>query len=217
MGRTGGGGLVCPVSHGARVRSAGAAVRGFPGREHRPGAGAARAGDPHGARWTADGVVTAPGFREAYRQFVAGGWPGLGAAPQFGGQRVPRVLVSAAGEFWGSACLAFKLGPMLTHGAAHALELCGSAAQKQQYLPRMVSGAWRGNMVLPEAQAGSDLGQVRTRAVPDGDHYRLFGQKIFITWGDHDLTANTLHMVLGRIEGAPAGVKGISLFIVPQV
>ncbi|TLZ26324.1 MAG: acyl-CoA dehydrogenase, partial [Gammaproteobacteria bacterium] len=176
-----------------------------------------RPGDTHGARWTADGVVTAPGFREAYRQFVAGGWPGLGAEPQFGGQRVPRVLVSAAGEFWGSACLAFKLGPMLTHGAAHALELCGSAAQKQQYLPRMVSGEWTGTMVLTEAQAGSDLGQVRTRAVPDGDHYRLFGQKIFITWGDHDLTANTLHMVLGRIEGAPAGVKGISLFIVPKV
>jgi len=162
-------------------------------------------------------VVTAPGFREAYRQFAAGGWPALGAEPQFGGQRVPRVLVSAVGEFWGSACLAFKLGPMLTHGAVHALELCGSAAQKQQYLPRMVSGEWTGTMVLTEAQAGSDLGQVRTRAVADGGYYRLFGQKIFITWGDHDLTANTLHMVLGRIEGAPPGVKGISLFIVPKV
>ena len=176
-----------------------------------------RPGDTHGARWTADGVVTAPGFREAYKQFAAGGWPGLGAAPQFGGQRVPRVLVSAVGEFWGSACLAFKLGPMLTHGAVHALELCGSAAQKERYLPRMISGEWTGTMVLTEPQAGSDLGQVRTRAVPDGDHYRLFGQKIFITWGDHDLTANTVHMVLGRIEGAPPGVKGISLFIVPKV
>ena len=176
-----------------------------------------RPGDTHGARWTADGVVTAPGFREAYQAFAAGGWPGLGAEPQFGGQRVPRVLVSAVGEFWGSACLAFKLGPMLTHGAVHALELCGSAAQKQRYLPRMVSGEWTGTMVLTEAQAGSDLGQVRTRAVADGDHYRLFGQKIFITWGDHDLTANTLHMVLGRVEGAPPGVKGISLFIVPKV
>src|SRR5712671_2293266 len=176
-----------------------------------------RPGDTHGARWTADGVVTAPGFREAYQAFAAGGWPGLGAEPQFGGQRVPRVLVSAVGEFWGSACLAFKLGPMLTHGAVHALELCGSAAQKQRYLPRMVSGEWTGTMVLTEAQAGSDLGQVRTRAVADGDHYRLFGQKIFIAWGDHDLTANTLHMVLGRIEGAPPGVKGISLFIVPKV
>src|SRR5256714_11422825 len=176
-----------------------------------------RRGDIHGVRWTADGVVTAPGFREAYERFVAGGWPGLGAAPQFGGQRLPRVLVSAVGEFWGSACLAFKLGPMLTHGAVHALELCGSAAQKRQCLPRMVSGEWTGTMVLTEAQAGSDLGQVRTRAVPQGDHYRLFGQKIFITWGDHDLTANTLHMVLGRIEGAQSGVKGISLFIVPKV
>src|SRR5215831_17014446 len=176
-----------------------------------------RPGDLEGARWTPDGVVAAPGFREAYRQFVAGGWPGLGSDPQYGGQPVPRVLVSAVGEFWGSACLAFKLGPMLTHGAVHALDLCGSAAQKQQYLPKMVSGEWTGTMVLTEPQAGSDLGAVRTRAVPEQDHYRLFGQKIFITWGHHDLTANTVHMVLGRIEGAPAGVKGISLFVVPKV
>src|SRR5579862_2319855 len=175
-----------------------------------------RSGDTEGARWTPEGVRTAPGFREAYQQFVAGGWPGLGAEPQYGGQEVPRVLVNAVGEFWGSACLAFKLGPMLTHGAVHALELCGSQAQKQLYLPKMVSGEWTGTMVLTEPQAGSDLGQVRTRAVTAGDHYRLFGQKIFITWGDHDLTANTIHMVLGRIEGAPAGVKGISLFIVPK-
>jgi len=176
-----------------------------------------RPGDLHGARWTPDGVVTAPGFRDAYRQFAAGGWTALGADPKFGGQPAPRVLVSAAGEFWGSACLAFKLGPMLTHGAMHALELCGSAAQKERYLPKMISGEWTGTMVLTEPQAGSDLGLVRTRAVPDGDRYRLFGQKIFITWGDHDLTPNTLHMVLARIEGAPAGVKGISLFVVPKV
>jgi alkylation response protein AidB-like acyl-CoA dehydrogenase len=173
-------------------------------------------GDTTGARWTPEGVVTAPGFREAYQQFVAGGWPGLGSDPHFGGQCVPRVLVTAVGEFWGSACLAFKLGPMLTHGAVHALELCGSPAQKEQYLHKMVSGEWTGTMVLTEPQAGSDLGQVRTRAVPDGAAYRMFGQKIFITWGDHDLTANTIHMVLGRIEGAPPGVKGISLFIVPK-
>src|SRR5215469_10887245 len=175
-----------------------------------------RPGDVHGARWTADGVVTAPGFRAAYRQFVAGGWPALGSLPEFGGQRTPLVLGTAVGEFWGSANLAFKLGPMLTHGAVHALELTGSAAQKARYLPKMVKGEWSGTMVLTEAHAGSDLGQVRTRAVPEGDHYRLFGQKIFITWGDHDLTANTIHMVLGRIEGAPPGVKGISLFIVPK-
>ena len=174
-------------------------------------------GDAEGARWTPQGVVAAPGFRAAYEQFVAGGWPALGAEPRYGGQAVPRVLVSAVGEFWGSANLAFKLGPMLTHGAVHALELTGSEAQKARYLPKMVSGEWSGTMVLTEPQAGSDLGQVRTRAVPEGDHYRVFGQKIFITWGDHDLTANTIHMVLGRIEGAPSGVKGISLFIVPKV
>jgi alkylation response protein AidB-like acyl-CoA dehydrogenase len=127
------------------------------------------------------------------------------------------VLSSAVAEFWGSANLAFKLGPMLTHGAAHALDLCGSPAQKALFLPKMVRGEWTGTMVLTEPQAGSDLGQVRTRAVPEGDHYRLFGQKIFITWGDHDLTSNTIHMVLGRIEGAPSGVKGISLFVVPKV
>ena len=175
-----------------------------------------RPGDVQGARWTPEGVVAAPGFRDAYQQFVTGGWPALGAEPQFGGQPVPRVLVNAVGEYWGSANLAFKLGPMLTHGAVHALELCGSAAQRQMYLPKMVSGEWTGTMVLTEPQAGSDLGQVRTRAAPEADHYRLFGQKIFITWGDHDLTANTIHMVLGRLEGAPAGVRGLSLFIVPK-
>ena len=174
-------------------------------------------GDVHGARWTENGVVTAPGFREAYRQFVAGGWPALGAFPEFGGQRAPRVLNSAVSEFWASANLAFKLGPMLTHGAVHALELCGTPALKRIFLPPMVRGEWTGTMVLTESQAGSDLGQVRTRAVPAGEHHRLFGQKIFITWGDHDLTANTIHMVLARIEGAPAGVRGISLFIVPKV
>jgi 3-(methylthio)propanoyl-CoA dehydrogenase len=176
-----------------------------------------RPGDIAGARWTEQGVVTAPGFREAYLEFVAGGWPQLGADPDYGGQRVPKVLAMAVAEFWASANLAFKLGPMLTHGAAHALDLCGTAAQKQLYLRHMVRGEWTGTMVLTEAQAGSDLGQVRTRATPEGDHYRLFGQKIFITWGDHDLTDNTIHMVLARADGAPAGVKGISLFIVPKV
>jgi acyl-CoA dehydrogenase len=176
-----------------------------------------RPGDTTGARWTPEGVVTAPGFREAYHKFTEGGWCALGSQPQYGGQHMPRVLSSAVGEFWGSANLAFKLGPMLTHGAVHALELSGTEAQKRTYLPKMVQGEWTGTMVLTEPQAGSDLGQVRTRAVPEGDHYRLFGQKIFITWGDHDLTANTIHMVLGRIEGAPPGVKGISLFIVPKV
>ena len=176
-----------------------------------------RPGDTQGARWTPEGVVTPAGFRDAYRQFVDGGWPQLGADPVFGGQRVPLVLGAAVQELWASANLAFKLCPMLTHGAVHALELSGSPQQKRLFLPKMVSGEWTGTMVLTEPHAGSDLGQVRTRAVPHGKGYRLFGQKIFITWGDHDLTSNIIHMVLGRIEGAPPGVKGISLFIVPKV
>jgi 3-(methylsulfanyl)propanoyl-CoA dehydrogenase len=176
-----------------------------------------RSGDEQGARWTPEGVVTAPGFRDAYRQFAEGGWSQLGTDPAYGGQAVPQVLVTAVQEIWASANLAFKLCPMLTHGAVHALELCGSKEQKQKFLPKMVSGEWTGTMVLTEPQAGSDLAQIRTRAVPEGDHYRLFGQKIFITWGDHDCTTNIIHMVLGRVEGAPAGVRGISLFIVPKV
>jgi 3-(methylthio)propanoyl-CoA dehydrogenase len=176
-----------------------------------------RSGDEHGARWTDQGVVAAPGFRDAYQQFAAGGWTQLGTDPEYGGQVVPQALVTAVQEIWGSANLAFKLCPMLTHGAVHALELTGTAEQKRTYLPKMISGEWTGTMNLTEPQAGSDLAQIRTRAVPDGDHYRLFGQKIFITWGDHDCTSNIIHMVLARIEGAPAGVRGISLFIVPKV
>jgi alkylation response protein AidB-like acyl-CoA dehydrogenase len=175
-----------------------------------------QSGDREGARWTPDGVVTPKGFKDAYRQFVEGGWPQLGADPEYGGQSVPQALVTAAQEMWASGCLSFKLCPMLTQGAVEALQLCGSPEQKRKYLPRMVSGEWSGTMVLTEPHAGSDLGLVRTRGVPEGDHYRIFGQKIFITYGDHDLTPNTIHMVLGRIEGAPSGVKGISLFVVPK-
>lgn len=174
-------------------------------------------GDQEGARWSAEGVVAAPGFRDAYSQFAQGGWSQLGTDPEYGGQAVPQVLVTAVQEIWASANLAFKLCPMLTHGAVHALELSGSEEQKRRFLPKMISGEWTGTMVLTEPQAGSDLAQVRTRAVPEGEHYRLSGQKIFITWGDHDCTPNIIHMVLARIEGAPAGVKGISLFIVPKV
>ena len=176
-----------------------------------------RAGDEHGASWTPQGVQAAPGFRDAYRQFAAGGWASLGADPDFGGQAAPQSLVTAVQEIWASANLAFKLCPMLTQGAVHALELCGTRQQKELFLRRMISGEWTGTMNLTEPQAGSDLGQIRTRAVPDGDHYRMFGQKIFITWGDHDCTENIIHMVLARIEGAPPGVKGISLFIVPKI
>jgi len=174
-------------------------------------------GDREGAHWSESGVEAPAGFKEAYRQFVEGGWPQLGQSPQYGGQAVPQMLTTAVQEIWAAANLAFKLCPMLTHGAAHALALTGSAEQKQRYLPRMVSGEWTGTMVLTEPQAGSDLGLIRTRAAPEGDHYRLFGQKIFITWGEHDYTENIIHMVLARIDGSPAGTRGISLFIVPKV
>jgi alkylation response protein AidB-like acyl-CoA dehydrogenase len=175
-----------------------------------------QSGDREGAHWSAEGVKAAKGFKAAYQQYVEGGWPALGANPEFGGQTVPNVLSSAVRELMASSNLAFKLCPMLTIGAVEALDLCGSPEQKQRYLPKMVTGEWTGTMVLTEPHAGSDLGLIRTRAVPDGKQFRLFGQKIFITWGEHDLTPNIVHMVLGRIEGAPAGTRGISLFIVPK-
>jgi alkylation response protein AidB-like acyl-CoA dehydrogenase len=176
-----------------------------------------RAGDLEGARWTKDGVVMPAKFKDAYAQFVAGGWPQLRASPEHGGQGAPTILGTAVEELWASSNLAFKLCPMLTQGAIEALERCGTPGQQHRYVPKMVSGEWTGTMNLTEPQAGSDLGAIRTRAVPEGDHYRLYGQKIFITYGDHDLTPNIVHMVLARIEGAPAGTKGISMFIVPKV
>jgi len=176
-----------------------------------------QSGDKEGAHWSPEGVTAPKGFKDAYRQYVAGGWPQLGARAEFGGQPVPHVLGSAVRELWGSANLAFKLCPMLTIGAVEALELCGSPEQKARFLPRMISGEWTGTMVLTEPHAGSDLGLIRTRATPEGKQYRLFGQKIFITWGEHDCTDNIIHMVLARIDGAPAGVRGISLFLVPKV
>ena len=176
-----------------------------------------QSGDREGARWTPEGVVTPPGFAAAYRQFVEAGWPQLGADSKYGGQSVPQVLATAVREVWGAANLSFKLCPMLTQGAIEAIDLCGSATQKKLFLPKMVRGEWTGTMDLTEPQAGSDLGQIRMRAVPDGENFRLFGQKIFITWGDHDCAENIIHMVLARIEGAPPGVKGVSLFIVPKI
>ena len=175
-----------------------------------------RSADLEGSRWSASGVTTPAGFRDAYDQFVAGGWPQVRAAQRYGGQGLPLILVSAVEELFAAANQAFRLCPMLTQGAIEAIAYCGSAALCDTFLPRMVSGEWSGTMNLTEPQAGSDLAQVRTRAVPAGDHHRLFGQKIFITYGEHDLTGNIIHLVLARIEGAPAGVKGISLFIVPK-
>ncbi len=173
-------------------------------------------GDREGARWSADGVTMPLGFREAYNQFCASGWPALRSDVKYGGQGVPTVLGTAVEELWAGANLAFKLCPMLTQGAIEAVHQFGTPQQKHLYLPKMVSGEWTGTMNLTEPQAGSDLAQVRTRAVPAGPNYRLYGQKIFITYGEHDLTENIVHMVLARIEGAPPGVRGISLFIVPK-
>ena len=176
-----------------------------------------RSGDQHGARWHDGEVTTAPGWKEAYRQFAESGWTAVACDPQHGGQGLPKLVSTAVMEMWKSANMAFSLCPMLTTGAIEALMLRGSDAQKAMYLPKMVSGEWTGTMNLTEPQAGSDLAAVRTRAEPQADgSYRLFGQKIFITYGEHDLTDNIVHLVLARLPGAPEGVKGISLFVVPK-
>jgi len=173
-------------------------------------------GDQQGARVDDSVVQTPDGWTQAYRTFIDGGWNSLGFDPQYGGQGLPWLLSSVIQEMWSSSNLAFGLCPLLTQGAVHALQLHGSRAQKDTYLPNLVSGEWTGTMNLTEPQAGSDLGAVRTRAERDGDHYRITGQKIFITYGEHDLTENIIHLVLARLPDAPAGVKGISLFIVPK-
>jgi len=175
-----------------------------------------RVGDTEGARHTGDGVRTAPGWQQAYRAFVDGGWNGIGCATEFGGQGLPKLVSTAVAEMWNSANLSFALGPMLTQGAIEAIEVHGSDAQRDLYLHKMVPGEWTGTMNLTEPQAGSDLSVVRTRAVPAGDHYLISGQKIFITYGEHDLTENIIHLVLARVQDAPAGTRGLSLFIVPK-
>lgn len=174
-------------------------------------------GDQEGAKW-ADKAVTMPkGFKEAYAQFVDNGWNALGGNPEFGGQGLPKVVSAAVQEMWKSANMSFSLCPLLTLGAIEALELAGSDEQKAMYLPNMISGKWTGTMNITEPQAGSDLAAIRSRAVPQGDGtYRIFGQKIFITYGDHDMAENTIHLVLARTPDAPEGVKGISLFVVPK-
>ncbi len=173
-------------------------------------------GDQQGARLGENGVVAADGFADAYKQFVEGGWNGLSSSPEFGGQGLPKLLASAISEVLQASNMSFSLCPMLTASAVEALEIHGSEAQRATYLEKLVSGEWTGTMNLTEPQAGSDLSAVAMKAVPEGDHYRLSGQKIYITWGDHDMTDNVIHMVLARTPDAPEGVKGISLFIVPK-
>ncbi|WP_038166158.1 acyl-CoA dehydrogenase [Thiomonas sp. FB-6] len=177
-----------------------------------------RSGDTQPSNWK-DGVVsTSPGFREAYASFIQGGWQGLQHPQEHGGQGLPKLIGAACNEMLNSANLSFALCPLLTDGAIEALLTAGSPAQQARYLPRLVSGEWTGTMNLTEPQAGSDLALVRTRAVPQEDgSYRLFGQKIFITYGEHDMADNIVHLVLARLPDAPAGVKGISLFIAPKV
>jgi len=166
----------------------------------------------------ANGVVTAaPGFREAYDAFRVGGWQGLAGDPTYGGQGLPRAVALAVFETLHGASMSFALLPMLTLGAIEAIEQHGAPDQKQLYLEKLISGEWTGTMNLTEPQAGSDLGALTTKAVPQADgSYAITGQKIFITWGEHDLAPNIVHLVLARIEGAPPGSKGISMFIVPK-
>ena len=161
-------------------------------------------------------VTTSPGFKEGYTQYAEAGWNSLSGSPQFDGQGLPELLATATNEMWHSASMAFGLCPMLTAGAIHAIEHHGSESQKAMFLPKMLSGQWAGTMNLTEPQAGSDLAAVATKAVPEGDHFLLSGVKIYITYGEHDLTENIIHLVLGRLPDAPKGVKGISLFIVPK-
>ncbi|WP_312382205.1 acyl-CoA dehydrogenase [Stutzerimonas balearica] len=173
-------------------------------------------GDREGVRLTEHGVKEAPGFADAYRLFSEGGWCSLTAPEAFGGQALPNVLGTAVSEVWHAANMAFALCPLLTQGAIEALAHHASAPLQARYLPRLVSGEWTGTMNLTEPDAGSDLAAVKARAVPEGEHYRITGQKIFISWGDHQMTSNVIHLVLARLPDAPAGVKGISLFLVPK-
>ncbi|MDP3440362.1 MAG: acyl-CoA dehydrogenase family protein, partial [Azonexus sp.] len=176
-----------------------------------------RVGDRDGAKWKDTVVTTSPGFKEAYRQFVDNGWNGLGCDPEFGGQGLPKLLSTAVSEMWKGANHAFSLCPMLTQGAIEALMIAGTDEQKSAYLPSLVSGEWTGTMNLTEPSAGSDLAAVRSRAEPVGDGtFKIFGQKIFITYGEHDMADNIIHLVLARTPNAPEGVKGISLFVVPK-
>ena len=173
-------------------------------------------GDREGSKWSQGEVRTPNGFREAYEKFCAGGWNALPFEAEWGGQGLPKLVSTPVQEMWKSANLSFSLCPLLTQGAIEALLLRGSDEVKKTYLPNMVEGKWTGTMNLTEPQAGSDLSLVKTRAERAGDHYLISGQKIFITYGEHDMAENIVHLVLARTPDAPAGTKGISLFVVPK-
>ncbi len=176
-----------------------------------------RVGDLNGTIFKDGAVTTAPGWKEAYRTWCHGGWNGLASPAEWGGQGLPQVVNAACTEMWNAASAAFGVGPMLTMGAIDALNVHGSDDLKRLYLGKLVTGEWTGTMHLTEPQAGSDVGALRTRAERAGDGtYRLKGQKIFITYGEHDLTDNIIHLVLARLPDAPPGTRGISLFLVPK-
>ncbi len=176
-----------------------------------------RVGDTQGCTWTPEGVTTPEGWKEAYNAFREAGWSGITLPTEYGGQGLPSALGIAVQEMVCSANLGFSLGPLLTSGAVEALLTCASDELKAVYLEKMVTGEWTGTMNLTEPQAGSDLALIRSRAEPQADgSYKVFGQKIFISYGDHDMTDNIVHLVLARLPDAPAGVKGISMFLVPK-
>ena len=177
-----------------------------------------RVGDKEGCHRNADGAVTTPsGFKDAYKKLTEGGWIGVSAPAEFGGQGLPTVINQAVSEFFASANMAFSMYAALTEGAAAAIAVHGLPEQKKLYLPKLISGQWAGTMNLTEPQCGTDLGLVRTRAAPQSDgSYKIIGTKIFISAGEHDLAENIVHLVLARIDGAPAGTRGLSLFIVPK-
>jgi alkylation response protein AidB-like acyl-CoA dehydrogenase len=177
-----------------------------------------RVGDKEGCKRAADGSVTTPtGFKDAYRQIVEGGWIGISAPQEFGGQGLPMTLTEIVNEYFCSANMAFAMYPGLTQGAIAALIVHANDAIKQKYLPKMIEGVWTGTMNLTEPHCGTDLGLLRTKAVKQGDgSYKITGTMIFISAGEHDMSDNIIHLVLARIEGAPAGTKGISLFVVPK-
>jgi acyl-CoA dehydrogenase len=174
-------------------------------------------GDKHGAVLNDGAVTTPPGWKDLYHNWISGGWNGLTGPEEFGGQGLPMLLSVAALEMWNSGSLAFGIGPTLTMGAVEALEKHASDELKAKYLEKLVTGEWMGTMNLTEPQAGSDLNALKARAEPNGDGtYKIFGQKIFITYGEHDFTDNIVHLVLARLPDAPAGTRGISLFLVPK-
>ncbi|MGQ3029788.1 MAG: acyl-CoA dehydrogenase family protein, partial [Ferrovibrionaceae bacterium] len=174
-------------------------------------------GDREGCKWNNGEVTTPAGFKEAYKAYCEGGWPGLTADPEYGGQGLPHVIGIALSEMMCSANLAFGMYPGLSHGAYEALHAYGTPEQKAMYLPKLVSGEWTGTMNLTEPHCGTDLGLMRTKAEPQADgSYKITGTKIFISAGEHDLAPNIIHLVLAKIPGGPPGIKGVSLFVVPK-